>query len=472
MSKLQSLKKSFTTGMIVLSLSLSMVLAASVVIADSKAPDYVKLIEQVSPAVVNISTTTQPRRSSQQPPMMPFPEGWPFGEMFRYFFGEIPPQTPQRPQGRPVRSLGSGFIISPDGYILTNAHVVDGADTITVRMSDRTEFTAELVGQDDRTDVALLKIEASNLPHVKIGKSSEVRVGEWVLAIGSPFGLEHTATHGIVSAIGRNLPNENYVPFIQTDAPVNPGNSGGPLFNAKGEVIGINSQIYTRSGGYMGLSFAIPIDVAMNVVEQLRSTGKVTRGYLGVYLQPVTADLARSFGLDKPRGALVAQVQPDEPADKAGIKPGDIILEFDGHVIEQFHQLPLLVGQTPVGKTVQIKVLRDGKEQTLTASIGQLDDVVATTEKISTLGLTLKPLTDRQKAELNVSYGLLVEAVSEGVAARAGVRPNDILLEVNNQPMTSKDDLRAAIRAADKTRPLAVRLLRNGQPMFLAIKLN
>jgi len=472
MSKLQSLKRSFTAGMIALSLCLSMVLAAPVAMANSEAPDYVKLIEQVSPAVVNISTTTQPRRGSQQPPIMPFPEGSPFGEMFRYFFGEIPPQIPRQPQGRPVRSLGSGFIISADGYILTNAHVVDGADTITVRMSDRTEFTAELVGQDDRTDVALLKIEASNLPHVKIGKSSEVRVGEWVLAIGSPFGLDHTATHGIVSAIGRNLPNENYVPFIQTDAPVNPGNSGGPLFNAKGEVIGINSQIYTRSGGYMGLSFAIPIDVAMNVVEQLRSTGTVIRGYLGVYLQPVTADLARSFGLDKPRGALIAQVQPDGPADKAGIKPGDIILEFDGHVIEQSHQLPSLVGQTPVGKKVQIKVLRDGKEQKLKVTIGRLDDVAAAPQKSPALGLTLKPLTDRQKAELNVSHGLLVLAVSDGAAARAGIRPNDVLVDVNNRPMTSEADLRAVIESADKSRPLAVRLIRNGQPLFLAIKLD
>ncbi|MFP4154262.1 MAG: DegQ family serine endoprotease [Halothiobacillaceae bacterium] len=460
--------------MTVLLVMLALFVAVPVASADrGEAPDYVELIEETANAVVNIRTATEPQPSMGMPPGMPFPEDSPFGEMFRHFFGQMPEMQPRQPR-RPAQSLGSGFIISKDGYILTNAHVIDGADTITVRLQDQSEHEATVVGQDVRTDIALLKIEASDLPRVKIGNSQDVRVGEWVLAIGSPFGLDHTATHGIVSAIGRNLPSENYVPFIQTDAPVNPGNSGGPLFNAEGEVIGINSQIYTRSGGYMGLSFAIPIDVAMNVVEQLREHGAVTRGYLGVLLQPVTAELAESFGLDRPRGALIAQVQPDSPADTSGIRPGDIILRYAGKKIDQSSRLPSLVGETRVGERVEVQLLRDGREQTVTVTIGRLEDeeTAAAPEQPggqNSLGLALEPLDERQQSELGIAHGLVVLSVADGPAARAGVQPNDILMDLNNRPLETVADLQKAIAKAPEGRPLALRLLRGGQPMFLAI---
>ncbi|MGC9456195.1 MAG: DegQ family serine endoprotease [Halothiobacillaceae bacterium] len=467
--------KGSSTSALLLSLVLLLALAFALPVqADrGEAPDYVKLVEETAAAVVNIRTTSEPPQSMGMAPEIPFPEDSPFGEMFRHFFGQIPQMQPRQPR-RPAQSLGSGFIISEDGYILTNAHVIDGADTITVRMQDQSEHEAEVIGQDVRTDIALLKVDADDLPTVEIGNSEDVRVGEWVLAIGSPFGLEHTATHGIVSAIGRNLPSENYVPFIQTDAPVNPGNSGGPLFNAEGEVIGINSQIYTRSGGYMGLSFAIPIDVAMNVVDQLREHGSVTRGYLGVLLQPVTTELAESFGLDRPRGALIAQVQPDSPADAGGIRPGDIILRYAGKDIDQSSRLPSLVGETPVGERVKILLLRNGKEQSVEVQIGRLEEDAppAAPEQPdgqSTLGLALEPLNERQQRELGIAHGLVVISVTDGPAARAGVRPNDILMDLNNRPLETVADLRAAISEAPQGRPLALRLLRGGQPMFLAI---
>ncbi|MGC9008531.1 MAG: PDZ domain-containing protein, partial [Halothiobacillaceae bacterium] len=330
---------------------------------------------------------------------------------------------------------------------------------------------------DERTDVAVLKIEASGLPTVRIGDSDRLQVGEWVLAIGSPFGLDFTATQGIVSAIGRNLPDENYVPFIQTDAAVNPGNSGGPLFNPRGEVVGINSQIYSRSGGYMGLSFAIPINTAMQVADQLRKTGKVTRGWLGVMIQPVDADLAKSFGLDRPRGALIAQVQPGSPADKAGLKAGDVILAFDGRPIDDNAQLPARVAGAEIGKRVEVQVLREGKERTLAVTIQALPDDLAqaaepdaAAETFGLLGLQVQSLDAAKRQELGVGHGLLVRSVGEGAAARAGVRPGDVLLELGGVKLASVADLRQAVERVVKGRPVALRLLREGSPLFLAIK--
>ncbi|MGB9670081.1 MAG: DegQ family serine endoprotease [Halothiobacillaceae bacterium] len=440
-------------------------------------PDFVQMVKEVSPAVVNINTTQKmPKRPGLPPGMLPnLPEGHPFNELFRHFFEGIPPGA--LPNVRPAQSLGSGFIIEANGIILTNAHVVKDAESINVRLQDKREFPARVLGLDERTDVAVLKIEASGLPTVRIGDSDRLQVGEWVLAIGSPFGLDFTATQGIVSAIGRNLPDENYVPFIQTDAAVNPGNSGGPLFNPRGEVVGINSQIYSRSGGYMGLSFAIPINTAMQVADQLRKTGKVTRGWLGVMIQPVDADLAKSFGLDRPRGALIAQVQPGSPADKAGLKAGDVILAFDGRPIDDNAQLPARVAGAEIGKRVEVQVLREGKERTLAVTIQALPDDLAqaaepdaAAETFGLLGLQVQSLDAAKRQELGVGHGLLVRSVGEGAAARAGVRPGDVLLELGGVKLASVADLRQAVERVVKGRPVALRLLREGSPLFLAIK--
>lgn len=325
-------------------LSLVAVLAlAQTLVANAQLPEFTELVEQASPAVVNISTRQVIPTQAAGMQQMPDLEGLP--PMFREFFERSIPQLPQQaPRQRQAQSLGSGFIISADGYVLTNNHVVADADEIVVRLSDRSELEAKLVGADPRTDVALLKVEGKNLPTVKLGKSEALKVGEWVVAIGSPFGFDHSVTAGIVSAKGRSLPDENYVPFIQTDVAINPGNSGGPLFNLDGEVVGINSQIFTRSGGFMGLSFAIPIDVAMNVADQLKAEGKVSRGWLGVVIQEVNKDLAETFGLDKPAGALVAQVLENGPAAKGGLQVGDVILALDGQPILVSADLPHLVG--------------------------------------------------------------------------------------------------------------------------------
>lgn len=438
--------------------------------AQAQYPDFAKLAKDNAPAVVNINTVTKgrPVGPGSAPRMPNLPPG-PLGDMFRDFFEQMP-QQPQR--SRPARSLGSGFIISEDGYVLTNAHVVRGADEVTVRMSDQKEFQAELIGEDERTDIALLKIDAEGLPTVEMGDSDEVQVGEWVLAIGAPFGLDHSATHGIVSAIGRDLPNENYVPFIQTDAPVNPGNSGGPLINADGEVIGVNSQIYTSSGGYMGISFAIPMNVAMNVADQLRESGSVSRGYLGVIIQPVTAELARSFGLDDTRGALVAQVQSDTPAEKAGLESGDIITEFNGKPVKRSGQLPMLVGAAPVGKAATLTILREGKEKQIEVVLDELDASLAGGDALSKFGLTVAPLEKASRAEMGVRYGLEVESIDNNSPFAGALQAGDVLLEVNRRPMRGSEDLAQALASAPEDRPVAIRLLRRGQPLFLAVDLN
>ncbi len=436
--------------------------------AASALPDFSALVEQNGPAVVNISTTTAPVRVQMQVPQIPGEPGDPIQEFFRRF--QIP-----MPQGDAIRrGVGSGFIVSPDGYILTNAHVVDDASEVTVKLTDKREFKAKVIGVDRRTDVALVKIDARNLPTVRIGDASKARVGEWVAAIGSPFGLENTVTAGIISAKSRSLPDENYVPFIQTDVAINPGNSGGPLFNMAGEVIGINSQIYSRTGGYMGLSFAVPIEVAMKVKTDLQKYGKVSRGRLGVTIQGVTQELADSFGLKKAQGALVSAVEPKSPANKAGVKTGDIILAVDGRAIESSIDLPRIIGESRPGAAVTLKVWRQGETQELRASLGEAPaERVAkahseTKSKPSKLGLAVRPLTEEERKQIETEGGLLVEE-SEGPAARAGVQAGDVILAFNNQPVKSVDQLR---RLVDRSRgSVALLIQREGNKIYVPIRL-
>ncbi len=446
--------------------------------AQAQLPDFVQTVKDVSPAVVNISTTQKrPKMAQGMPPggVSPFPEGHPFNELFKHFYEGQPGGG--MPNQRPAQSLGSGFIIDASGVILTNAHVVKDAESITVRLQDKRELPAKVLGMDERTDVAVLKVEASGLPVARLGNSDQVEVGEWVLAIGSPFGLDFTATQGIVSALARNLPDDTYVPFIQTDAAVNPGNSGGPLFNTKGEVVGINSQIYSRSGGYMGLSFAIPINTATQVADQLRSGGKVVRGWLGVMIQPIDADLAKSFGMDRPRGALVAQVQPDSPAAKAGVKSGDVILKFNGQPIDNTAQLPAKVAATKVGSKAELEILRDGKEKTLAVTIEQLKDDTASSATPNaeqpgetSLGLAVQPLDAAQLKELDIKHGLLVRQIGDGAAGRAGVRVGDVLMELGGVKLESVSDLKTATSKLKPGQPVALRLIRDGSPLFIALK--
>jgi serine protease Do len=359
-----------------------------------------------------------------------------------------------------MRGVGSGFIVQSDGVILTNAHVVEGADEVRVKLTDRREFKGKVQGIDHVTDVAVVKIDAKGLSTVKIGDPSKIRVGEWVLAIGSPFGFENSVTAGIVSATSRSLPEGTYVPFIQTDAAVNPGNSGGPLFNLKGEVIGINSQIYSGTGGYMGLAFAIPIDVASNVEDQLLKNGKVERGRIGVAIQEVNASLAKSFGLDKPQGALVSSVEPRGPADKAGVKPGDVILSFNGKPVDTSTRLPVLVAETKPGTKARIEVWRDGKKLSLDVTIGEMPNEGLASARPGSddggkFGLAVRPLSPAERKELGVQ-GVVVEDAS-GPAARAGLRPGDLIMAVNGTPVKGVDDLRRAIAKADDTAALLIR---------------
>jgi len=388
---------------------------------------------------------------------------------FRYFFDNIPQQQ------RPTSGFGSGFVISEDGYIVTNAHVVDSADEVRIELADRTEYVATIVGSDERSDIAVLKIAANDLATVTLGDSDTVNVGQWVLAIGSPFGFEYTATQGIVSAVSRSLPDENYVPFIQTDAAVNPGNSGGPLFDTEGRVIGVNAQIFSRSGGYMGLSFAIPINVAMSVVEQLKSNGYVSRGWLGVYIQNVDQALAESFGLDRPKGALVTRVTENSPAERAGLALGDVILSFNGTPISRSSELPPLVGLVPVGEEAEIEVQRRNKSITLTVTIAELDDADSgNTPRINSsgdpsLGVTIGQITQAQREQLG-DTGVLIEKVEPGsVAAEAGIRSGDVLMSFNQTDIKSAKQLRQLIKTAPKGKPVPVLIVRNNQPLFSAL---
>jgi serine protease Do len=384
------------------------------------------------------------------------------------------PEMPDNGRHPPKQGQGSGFIISSDGYVLTNTHVVDDADEVVVKLNDKREFRAKVVGTDDRTDIALIKIDADRLPRVAIGNPDRLRVGEWVLAIGAPFGFENSVTAGIVSAKGRALPQENYVPFIQTDVAVNPGNSGGPLFNMRGEVVGVNSQIISRSGGYMGLSFAIPIDVAMDVAEQLKGGGKVSRGRLGVLIQEVTADLADSFGLGKPRGALVSEVEPDSPADKAGIRPSDIILSFEGKPIESSIDLPRMVGATKPGSKVSLTVWRKGSSREVGAVLAAMADDKAADAKPgkapNKAGLAVSNLSEEQKKQLKLDSGVLVED-AVGAAARAGIRPGDVIVAVGNQPVNSAEELARLL--GDKDRKSAALLIKRGDSsLYIPLRLD
>ncbi len=433
-------------------------------------PDFTELVEKQGVAVVNISTTQTVRNEHAFPQMPELSEDDPMHDFFRRF---MPPR--KGPREHQSRSLGSGFILSADGYILTNAHVVDAADEVIVRLTDKREFKAKVIGSDRRTDVALVKIDASGLPVVSIGKPDLLKPGEWVFAIGSPFGFDNSVTAGIVSAKGRSLPQENYVPFIQTDVAINPGNSGGPLFNMKGEVVGINSQIYSRSGGFMGLSFAIPIDVAIDISDQLRTQGKINRGWLGVMIQEMTRELAESFGLSKPLGALIANVDKGSPADKAGMAASDVILKFDGKVVENSSELPRLVASVKPGKRVTVQLWRKGAYKDVSVVVGELPDKTGRAPKISKMtnkiGLTLNELTEDQKRELKISAGLLVED-ADGAAARAGVGRGDVILSVNNQDVKSLEQFNELVNQYGSGRVVALRILRGDRSLYVPIRIN
>jgi serine protease Do len=429
-------------------------------------PDFAALAEHYGPAVVNVAIVGKQQAVADFPGMSP---NDPFGDFFRRF-GQ-PRGNPQ-----PIRGEGSGFIVSPDGYILTNAHVVENADEVTVKTTDRREYTAKVVGVDEQSDVAVLKIDAKNLPTVQLGDPDKLRPGEWVVAIGSPFGFENSVTAGIVSATSRAMPGGNYTPFIQTDVAVNPGNSGGPLFNMNGEVVGINSQIYSRTGGYMGVSFAIPINVANNVKDQLIKTGHVTRSRIGVGIQDVTAQLAESFGLDRPRGALVGQVEDGGPGQKAGIKAGDVILKVDGDTIETSSQVPVLVAAKKPGTPVSIEVWRNGGAKELTVRPVQMEEKserVANNDsqqgdETSKLGLAVRPLTQQEKRQAETDGDLLVEQV-DGPAAGAGVQPGDIILGVNGAKVKSIDELRAAAKKRNG-KVVALLIERDNAQIFVPVR--
>ncbi len=451
---------------------LFLLLAQMAQTASAQLPDFTELAEKNAPSVVNISTkkSSKPGKQFHSPErnkIPEIPEDSPLNELFEHFFG-IPnlEEMPDRFFNR--EAMGSGFIISADGYVLTNHHVVSGADEIIVRLSDRREFTAKLIGSDKASDVALVKIDAENLPAVTIGKGKDLKVGEWVLAIGSPFGFDHSVTAGIVSAKGRSLPTENYVPYIQTDVAINPGNSGGPLFNLQGEVVGINSQIYSRTGGFMGLSFSIPIEVAMNVADQLRTKGKVTRGWLGVLIQDVTRSLAESFGMEQPHGALVAQVIKDSPAQKAGVQVGDIIVSYNDQVVKRSSSLPPMVGSSSVDILAKVVVLRHGEKITLSVNIGELqDDQLASSMTFpgnakdgaegELLGLAVKDLNAEQRKKLGVADGGIIVSKVIGDAAReAGIQVGQVIVMLQNHKIENVTDFRAQVKKLQRGKQVAL----------------
>jgi serine protease Do len=444
-------------------------------------PDFSSLVERVGPAVVNIRTTEKVKPGQSAPGI----EDEEMQEFFRRFFGvPIPPRQQPAPNGKRApqqeeevpRGVGSGFIISADGYVLTNAHVVDGADDVYVTLTDKREYKAKIIGVDKRTDVALVKIEGSNLPHLTVGDLSRVRVGEWVIAIGSPFGLDNTVTAGIISAKARDT--GEYLPLIQTDVAVNPGNSGGPLINMRGEVIGINSQIYSRSGGYMGISFAVPIDEAIRVSEQLKTSGKVTRGRIGVQIGEVTREVAETLGLPRAQGALVQRVETGSPAEKGGIQAGDIILKFNGAQIDKSSDLPRLVGNAKPGTKSTVSVWRKGATRDLSVTIAEMDadKPVAKAEKkfkpdqpVNTLGLVVSDLSAAQKQELKVESGVIVE-VAEGAAARAGIRPGDLILRINNTDVSDAKQFNAVVSKLEPKRSVGLLVRRGESSQFVPVK--
>jgi len=441
-------------------------------------PDFTSLVEANGPVVVNISTkqsiTLGPQDFGAEEGL---PEDSPLYDFFQRFFGDEG-QMPEEID--PGRSLGSGFIVSADGYVLTNSHVVEAADEIIVRTSDRREFVARIIGADERSDIALLKIDGDDLPIAHIGSAVDLKVGEWVLAIGSPFGFEHSATAGIVSAKGRSLPTENYVPFIQTDVAINPGNSGGPLFNLDGEVIGVNSQIYSRTGGFMGLSFAIPIEVAMDVVDQLKEKGRVSRGWLGVLIQDVTRELAETFGMRHPRGALVAQVLPGSPAEVAGLRAGDIVISFNDKDIATSSNLPPLVGVTKAGSEVKLQVLRSGEMIDVPVLLAELPEDgdllvepgLGELPTVNRLGLVVKDISAEEREMLGIADGgVLVDTVEEGPAQQGGIRAGDIIINFNNQPVSDMEGFGTLLDEIKGGQSVAMLVQRGDGRMFYPIRI-
>ncbi|RQH10004.1 DegQ family serine endoprotease [Paraburkholderia dinghuensis] len=455
-------------------------------------PDFSGLVETYGPAVVNISAKHEVKRTAMRgsgAQQLPIDPSDPFYQFFKRFYGGVPGlgggnggnggggnggDDDGGQADTPSMSLGSGFILSGDGYILTNAHVVDGANVVTVKLTDKREFKAKVVGADKQSDVAVLKIDAKDLPTVKIGDPHQSKVGQWVVAIGSPYGFDNTVTSGIISAKSRTLPDENYTPFIQTDVPVNPGNSGGPLFNMQGEVIGINSMIYSRTGGFQGLSFAIPIDEAIKVKDDLVKTGHVSRGRLGVAVQSMNQTLANSFGMDKPRGALVSSVDADGPAAKAGLKPGDVILSVNGQAIDDSTVLPSVIAGIKPGSKADLQVWRDKATKNVTATIGTLSDkklASADTPEAQTqgrLGVAVRPLTPDEKSSGSVDHGLVVERAG-GAAANAGIQQGDVILAVNGRPVTSAEQLKKMI--ADAGNSIALLIQRDNAQIFVPVDL-
>ncbi len=459
--------------------TLAFPLSTPVVHADAL-PQLTQLIKDNRDAVVHISVEVENKAAgSAAAEMFAMPDGQELPKELEKFFRSLPRGgTPQQP--RDAQAMGSGFIVSQDGYIVTNTHVIDNASKIKVTLNDKRELTAKVIGKDKYSDVALLKVEATGLPMVNLGDSDKLEVGQWVVAIGAPFGLDHSATQGIVSALSRSLPDGTYVPFIQTDVAVNPGNSGGPLFDLNGNVVGVNSQIYSRSGGYMGISFAIPVNLVKNITEQLKTAGVVNRGWLGVQIQNLDQELANSFSMTKPQGALVASVQPSSPADKAGVQAGDIIVGFNNAEVTSADHLPLLVGTTGIGSTVPLKVLRAGAEKILNVTIekladkdaGELQEVAQnSTTSTGALGLAVAGLSDQERKEAEIGTdGVVVREVrADSPASRAGLQTGDVIISVNNTGIKSPEELKMIVDKAPTDKPLAMLIQRDDEKRFIAV---
>lgn len=455
-------------------------IAALVIPVASQAalPDFTVIVEKAKNSVVNISTKTKATKSKSErsTPMPELPEGSPFGELFEKFFN----QDEFGERKRDSQSLGSGFIISSDGYILTNHHVIAGADEVVVRLANREEYIARIVGSDKASDVAVLKVEAEDLPVLEFGDSDKLKVGEWVLAIGSPFGFDHSVTAGIVSAKGRSLPSDSYVPFIQTDVAINPGNSGGPLFNLDGEVIGINSQIYSRTGGFMGLSFAIPIEMAVDVAAQIKDTGHVSRGWLGVLIQEVTRELAESFGMDTPHGALVAKVLDNSPAEEAGLQVGDVIVEFNGKKVMRSSSLPPLVGRSAVGKKAKVTIIRNKSRKQIKVKIDELPTSIKQAaytpeddkpKQSTALGMSVNTLSKADLKKLKLNSGVVVIDVdTSGVAREAGIQKGDVITMIDNREISSIEEFEVVTSELSSGKSVALLVQRRSGPVFLAIR--
>ena len=455
-----------------------LLVAQNLAFSSNNLPDFTKLVEENNASIVNISTT----REGNLPKNHPQLENDELNKFFEKFFGDKLPNTPRQ---RNTQSLGSGFIYSSDGYIVTNHHVIKNAKKIIVKLNNKTELTAKVIGSDEQSDIALLKVKATNLQPVKIGNSEDIKVGQWVLAIGSPFGFESTVTAGIVSAKGRSLPNGNYVPFIQTDVAINPGNSGGPLFDLSGKVVGVNAQIFTRSGGFMGLSFAIPIHVAEDVINQLKKNGKVVRGWLGVYIKEVTDNLAKSFGMKKPMGALISKIIPDGPAEKSDLKVGDIILEFNNKKILNSSDLPPIVGSSKVGKRVDVKVLRSGKEMTIKFKVGKLPDQMQIQAKsdnsepnkknnINILGMDITNITSEMKKNLKLkdTNGVFVKKVIKEPAVSASLTAGDIIKQIAGVNVIDVNQFQKVVSRLSKGNFVSLLVRKaNNSSVYLAIKI-